>query len=86
MIVILVGVINNNSRVQVGEQAEEEEEGMIKIMNKVVIVDVVVVATQAVAAEAVKAVRAVTLERPTRTRQSRRKIRSTERCEKPASE
>ena len=33
-------MINNNSRVQVGDRAEEEE-GMIRIMNKVVIVDVV---------------------------------------------
>jgi len=70
------------------EMTDPEPVGMAteSVETAVVIADVVVVATQAVAAEAVKVVRAVTLERPTRTRQSRRKIRSTERCEKLASE
>jgi beta-mannanase len=70
------------------EMTDPEPVGMAteSVETAVVIADVVVGATQAVAAEAVKAVRALTPQRPTRTHQSRRKIRSTERCEKLASE
>jgi len=77
------GMINVDLKSPEVEMTDLEPVGMAteSVETAVDIVDVVVVQIQAIVVEAVKAVRVLTPVRRTRMHQSKRKIRSTERCE-----